>query len=110
MNEVIQTIVSKSGANIRPTYKQWGHIVESHDYMAGNLDLILETIEDPDYIVHGWTDELIALKLSGKIAIAKQHVIVVYKESGNEGFVITAFMTSKPDSLMKRGIVWQRQL
>lgn len=32
--------------------------------MAGNLDLVIETVEDPDYIVSGWTDELVALKLS----------------------------------------------
>jgi len=27
------------------------HVVEAHDYMAGNLDLVVETVEDPDYIL-----------------------------------------------------------
>ena len=30
--------------------------------MVGNIDMVLESVENPDYIVHGWTDELIALK------------------------------------------------
>jgi len=29
----------------------------SHDYMAGNFDLVLESLEKPDYIVEGWTTE-----------------------------------------------------
>lgn len=109
MNEVLETVVSKNGIPIRLTYKQWGHIAESHDYMAGNLDFIIETIEAPDCIVHGWTYELVALRHYEKTSISEKHVVVVYKEGAGEGFVITAFMTSKPEALLKRGVVWQRQ-
>jgi hypothetical protein len=38
--------------------------------MAGNLDLVLESIENPDYTVRGWTDELIALKYYEKTSIS----------------------------------------
>ena len=58
--DTIRVAISESAVPIRLTYKQWVHIIESHDYMAGNLDLVLES-ENPDYIVCGWTDELIAL-------------------------------------------------
>lgn len=81
--------------------------IESHDYMAGNLDLVLETVENPDYIVRGWTDELIALKHYKKTSISEKYVVVVYKE-GKEGFIITAFMTSKQNKILKRGVIWQK--
>ena len=75
--------------------------------MSGNMDLVFESLEDPDFIVRGWTDELIALKHYEKTSISEKYVVVVYKE-GEEGFVITAFMTAKHISLMKRGILWQK--
>jgi len=88
-------------------YQRTAHIIESHDYMAGNLDLVLESIENPDYIVRGWTDELIALKYYEKTSISDKYVVVVYKE-GTEGFIITAFMTSKQDKILKRGVIWAK--
>jgi len=105
---VVGVTISKNDVHIRLTYKQWVHIIESHDYMAGNLDLVLESVEDPDYIVHGWTDELIALKHYDKTSISEKYVVVVYKED-KEGFIITAFMTSKKDKILKRGIIWEKQ-
>ena len=105
----IETVDSKNNVPIRLTYKQWAHIVETHDYMSGCLDMIIETVSDPDYIVHGWTDELIALKHYSKTVISEKFVIVVYKESANNGFVITAFMTSEPERIIRRGVIWQKQ-
>jgi len=94
----------KNGTLIKLTHKQWAHILESHDYMAGNLDLVFESIEDPDFIVEGWTNELIALKHYKKTSISEKYVVVVYKE-GKDGFIITAFMTSKQDKILKRGVI-----
>ena len=107
MADIVGVTISKNGVSIRLTYKQWVHIIESHDYMAGNLDLVLESIENPDYIVRGWTDELIALKYYEKTSISDKYVVVVYKE-GTEGFIITAFMTSKQDKILKRGVIWAK--
>jgi len=75
--------------------------------MAGNMDMILESLENPDYIVRGWTDELIALKHYERTSIAKKYMVVVYKE-GKEGFIITAFMTSKQNTILGRGILWAK--
>ncbi len=107
MTDTLGVTISKNGVPIRLTYKQWAHIIESHDYMAGNLDLVLESVENPDYIVRGWTDELIALKYYGKTPISNKYVVVVYKE-GAEGFIITAFMTSKRGKILKRGVIWKK--
>jgi len=76
--------------------------------MAGCMDVVLETVSEPDFIVHGWTDELIALKHYDETVISEKHVVVVYKEIDGDGFVITAFMTSRPNQIIRRGILWQR--
>jgi len=106
--DVVDIAISKSGVPIRLTYKQWVHIVESHDYMSGNIDLVLESIEDQDYIVRGWTDKLISLKHYEETCISQKYVVVIYKEDGGESFVISAFMTSKKDKILQRGIIWQK--
>jgi len=106
--DTIQTIESRNNVPIRLTYKQWAHIMESHDYMSGCLDVVIETISEPGYIVRGWTDELIALRDYERTVISKKTVVVVYKELDQDGFVITAFMTSRPDQILRRGVIWQK--
>ena len=86
--DVVGIAISKNGTPIKLTHKQWAHILESHDYMAGNLDLVFESLEDPDFIVEGWTNELIVLKHYKKTSISEKYVVIVYKE-GKDGFIIT---------------------
>ena len=81
---MIGTAVSKNGVPIRLTEERWFHIVENHDELAGLSDEVLLTIEDPDFIVKGWTDELLAVRKINEL-------VVVYKEVGNDGFIITGF-------------------
>ncbi|MBD2636219.1 hypothetical protein H6G52_12680 [Limnothrix sp. FACHB-881] len=100
---------SISGTPIRITHQQWAHITENHDYMAGCLDMVIETVSDPDLIANGWTDEKVALRHYPKTPITEKNAVVVYKETSPEdGFVITAFLTSKPHKITQRGIQWQR--
>ena len=40
----IRVAQSKNSVPIRLTYKQWAHIIDSHDYMAGNMDMVLESV------------------------------------------------------------------
>jgi hypothetical protein len=105
---IIEIIYSKNNVPIRLTYKQWAHIVETHDYMSGCMDSVIETLAEPDYIVRGWTDELIALKHYDETVISEKTVVVVYKEMEHDGFVITAFMTSRLEQILRRGVLWQR--
>ena len=101
---MIGIAVSKNGIPIRLTEERWFHIVENHDELAGLSDEVLLTIEDPEYIVKGWTDELLAIR-----KINDKHLVVVYKELKNDGFIITAFITKKIDKVLRRGIVWQKK-
>ena len=106
---MIGAVISKNGKEIRLTAERWTHIVEAHDYMAGNQDLVFETIEAPDIIVKGERDEMIALKRYAKTSISSKTVVVIYKEIKEGGFVITAFMTSRPEKIQKKGMIWERQ-
>ncbi len=106
-DDIIETTKSVSGKIIQLTFKQWFHIVESHDYMAGNINNIMETASSPDCIVKGSKGELIALKHYSKTNITEKYCIVVYKEN-KDGFIITAFFTSEPETIRKRGVIWQK--
>ena len=106
-SEILASINSNSGKVIRLTLKQWCHIIESHDYMAGNVEKIMDTVNSPDYIVEGSKGELIALKHYLQTNLGEKHCVVVYREN-DDGFIITSFFTSKPDTIIKRGVIWQK--
>jgi len=61
-------------------------------------------VEEPDYVIKGYGGALIALRQMKRKLLA-----VVYKElSKKDGFIITAYFTSKM-RLEKEVILWQRQ-
>jgi len=62
----VDIVISKNSVPIRLTEERWFHIIENHDDLAGHYDNVLQTIEDPDYIVEGYEWALIALKGSLK--------------------------------------------
>lgn len=105
---MIGKVILKNGKEIRLTAERWYHIVESHDYMAGNQDIVFETLEDPDIIVSVEKNEFIVIKHYIKTTISEKHAIVIYREEENDGFVITAFMTSKPEKIIKKGVIWKK--
>ncbi len=106
-DDALEATRSISGKTILITVKQWFHIVESHDYMAGNMDKIMETVNTPDYVVGGSRDELLAVKHYAKTNISNKHCVVAYREN-EEGFIITAFMTSKPETIRDKGVIWPK--
>lgn len=68
----------------------------------------MEIIEDPDVIVMGTKEELIVLHHHKATSISDKHVVAVYREFKNAGFLITAFMTSAPETILRKGIIWRR--
>jgi hypothetical protein len=99
---MINEVVSKNGIAIRLTDERWAHITEEHCELAGLRPDVLETVFQPERILAGSEDELIAVR---EIDQGK-HLVVVYREHKNDGFVITAFITSKARSLAKRRQLW----
>lgn len=78
--------------------------------MAGYFHDVLETINDPNYLVAGRKGEFLAIKFYKKTHMGPKHLICCHREKNREGFVITAFMTSKINNILKRRkILWRRQ-
>jgi hypothetical protein len=98
-----ETVVSKNGVSIRLPEERWVHIVENHDDLAGYMDDVLDAVENPDLIIKGYKDALIALK---KVREDK-FLAVVYKEiKPTDGFIITAYFSSKI-KLEREVILWK---
>ena len=97
---------SKNGIPVRLTEERWFHISENHDDLAGHYDDVLNAMEDPDYILEGYSKALIALKRTTRA----KFLAVVYREVSHEdGFVITAYFTTKLN-FGKEVILWQKNL
>ncbi|RYE17157.1 MAG: hypothetical protein EOP42_32745 [Sphingobacteriaceae bacterium] len=86
------------------TNERWLHVVEGHPEIAGNLNNVLLSIAAPEMVFEGGADELLAVLFIYKT----RWLVVVYKENEADGFIITAYFTSKIDKLLKRKILWQK--
>ena len=58
-------VISKGEVSIRLTEERWFHIVENHDDLAGYYDQVLDTVENPDFILAGYRGALIAVRAMG---------------------------------------------
>ena len=98
--------ISRNGVKIRLTEERWFHITESHDYLSGLSDIVLDAVNSPDIILKGKKDELYATK-----RFKNKELIVIYKEVTKEdGFIITAFVTSEIEKVKKgRWTVWKKR-
>jgi len=95
--------LSIEGVPIRLTTERWFHIVENHDDLAGHYDDVLETVENPDTVLRGYRSSLIAARSYGR----KRYLMVVYRQvSADEGFIITAYFTTRID---RKKAIWKRQ-
>ena len=75
---------------------------EEHNELAGFRSDVLEAISNPLRILEGGADELLVLR---EIE-SRKFLAVVYRELGNDGFIITAFFTRRIRSLNKRRQRW----
>jgi hypothetical protein len=66
--------------------------------MSGNIDKVLETLADPERVIAGQHGESLALRTYASTNITRKTAVVVYRDE-EDGFLITAFFTSKPDKI-----------
>ena len=105
---VLAEVVSVHGHRIRLTLRQWLHISENHDYMAGNRSLVLETIADPDELLVGEAGETLALRAYAQTSLTAKTAVVIYRDEP-DGFIITAWLTSRADRVQAKGVqTWTR--
>lgn len=102
-------VKSKNGIPLRLTDERWKHIITSHLDMVSNKEKLLETVKDPDMILKGVSDELRAIKFFQQTRLGPKYLVVAYKELSKEnGFIITAYKTSRINKITRRGIIWKK--
>ena len=97
-----ESVYSKNGVTIRLTGERWAHITEEHSELAGLQLEIVETVANPTEIFAGNQGELLAVR---EVELGK-YLVVVYRESQQDGFIITAFLTRKGHTLRRRQQLW----
>jgi hypothetical protein len=93
---------SLNGITIRLPDERWEHIIERHNILADKQQFVLNTITNPDRILVGNEDALMALRELEP----GRWLVVVYREENDDGFVITAFPTRRINSLNRRQQLW----
>ncbi|PNW59124.1 UNVERIFIED_CONTAM: hypothetical protein BEN50_00525 [Euhalothece sp. KZN 001] len=97
------TTTSKNGVTIRLPEERWKHIIQRHEGLNNQKELVLKTIADPERILEGNETAMMAVRRFNQAKV----LVVVYKEIDNfDGFVITAFPTRRLNSLNKRRQIW----
>ncbi len=91
--------MSRNGVWVRLSTERWQHISEGHPELARLRVAVLKAIADAEYVLEGTAGELLAVRRldSGRV------LVVAYKEVDvQDGFVITAFVTSRVAAIFKR--------
>lgn len=97
-----ETAPSKNGIDVRLPDERWEHILAGHGELAGMRQNVLDTIAEPERVLAGGAGELLAVREIGE----GKWLVVVYRESEDDGFIITAFMTRRQHALDKREQLW----
>ena len=112
MADILWVAKSKFGKSVRLTSKVWHDkiLLEHPEFsiLPTYLDELCKTIEEPEYIVEGWQQELLALRWCGVAPKSPKYLCVVYREYGKDGFVITAFFISRYGKLLRRKVRWRK--
>ncbi len=92
------TVTSQNNVPIRLTVERWAHIMEEHSELAAMQPDILKTVTNPTRILAGGANELLAVR----VVEPGKWLVVVYRETNGDGFIITAFMTRRARFLDRR--------
>jgi hypothetical protein len=97
----VDIATSVNGILIRLTEERWAHIVENKPYMRPYYEKVLVAIENPTWILRGYSGALVAVLPLGK----RRFLNVVYREiSRHDGFVI--FVSPKVN---KENRIWPKE-
>jgi len=102
----MDVITSVQGIPIRVTDERWLHVVEEHSELSGMYYNVLEVVQTPDEVYEGHYSEFLAVKRLDQ----RLFLIAIYKVvAPDDGFLITAFLTTRKNWFMKRKRIWPRE-
>src|SRR6266571_245173 len=100
-----ESAISVFRKRIRLNSERWMHIEKRHPNLQGWRARVLETVETPEFVILGRHSEFLAVRPYSHLGKTR-FLVVVYREMGEDGFIITAVLISDVRSLKKRGVVW----
>ena len=94
---------SVNNVPIRLSKERFEHISSRHPEMKDSISRILETLNNPDFVQRGDAGTHLAIKKFQKTPVTdKKFLVVVYKEAHlDDGFVLTAYYTTRPRNRVK---------
>ena len=95
---------SVQGVRVRLTDERWEHIVAQHTEMLHSRDFLLKVVAAPEVVYEGPAGECLAVKELKPGLWA----VVVYRIGPplEDGFIITAYMTSRRRALDRWRVLW----
>ncbi len=99
---MIAVVLSPMGVPIRLTVERWAHIIDDHPELADLQHGVLDTVKHPERVMAGRAGELLAIREHE----LNKWFVVAYRELNGDGFIITAFITSRIIPWLRRGQVW----
>ena len=110
MPDILFEAQSRFGKRIRLTNTIWQKIGLRHPELRQQdyLPEIRLAVEDPAYVIKGWTADYLCLRWCTIAPGAPKYLCVVYRELNGDGFIITAFFISRHERLLRRQIVWRQ--
>jgi hypothetical protein len=98
---MLRTSRSVRGNSIALTAERWVHIVERHEELAGHLEDVLEVVTQPEAVYEGSYGESLAVKAYD----TGIWLVAVYIDE-TDGFIVTAFLTSRRKYFEGRHKLW----
>lgn len=100
---ILNIVESINGVPIRLTEERWyEHIVFNHSYMSGYYNVVLDTVENPQFILRGNNKSKIAVVNLSR----RKWMHVIYREvSKTDGFIISARIQDDYD---ENKVIWTR--
>ncbi len=100
-------VFSRNQVPVRLTGERWHHIRSRHPEMESQRSRVLETVESPDCVQEGDFGELLAIRHYACTPLTRKFLVVAYREVRmDDGFILTAYLTSQPSG--KRKTIWKR--
>jgi hypothetical protein len=89
-------IVSKDKKKIRLTELQWAHISLRHPELKNQIDKIILTLREPEFIYYSPQEKNYHYyKFFKETPVTDKYLLLIIKYINGDGFVITAFFVSK---------------